>query len=112
MPRKKTLAIDFDGVLHNYKEGDWEGLTVIDGGTVPGAVAAMQVLHHRYVLIVHTCRAAHIDGVNAVQRWLKFHHIPFDAVTNVKPHAEAYIDDRGFKFDTWQEVVDVFTRRT
>ena len=104
MAAKKTLAIDFDGVIHTYKT--WEGIDVINGKPVDGCRDTMIMLRHKYRLVVHTCRAVCPEGTRAVRKYMRRHGIPFDDVTAKKPAALMYIDDRGLKFTTWGAVIE------
>ena len=37
--------------------------------------------------------------------WLDKHEIPYDEVWFGKPLADLYIDDKGYRFDNWNDVV-------
>lgn len=104
MAEKKTLAIDFDGVIHTYKT--WEGIDVIKGKPIEDCREAMVMLHHKYKLVVHTCRAVCPEGIRAVKKYMRKHGIPFDDVTASKPAAVMYIDDRGLLFTNWPAVLE------
>lgn len=109
MTRRNTLAIDFDGVLHQRNSAEWKGIAIIEGNPVPDAVAALHLLSHRYELVIHTCRAVHPDGERAVTEWMAKHGFPPCVVTAQKPAAIAYIDDRGLQFISWDNVLRIFT---
>jgi phosphoglycolate phosphatase-like HAD superfamily hydrolase len=99
----KTLAIDFDGVIHSYLKGWQDG--EIYGAPMEGAREYMERLKSRgYTLIVFTTRVDH----GAVVEWLKKYKIPFDGVTNIKPIATAYIDDRAIRFTNWRDINNYF----
>lgn len=110
MSRKgQTIAIDFDGVIHAYDRGWQDG--EVYGEPVPGAFDAMRKLQeHGYNIVIYTCRS-NVDG--KVGQWL-IDHIPGDmeipeVVTNRKPIAIAYIDDRGIRFENnWPSIVKYF----
>jgi hypothetical protein len=36
--------------------------------------------------------------------WLNKYNIPFDEVTNNKPKAMCYIDDRAIRFTNWKDI--------
>lgn len=84
------LAIDFDDTL-----------------TAPGGVEALVTLRERgYGLVVHTANADH-DGIRA---WLGARW-PADAgppppVTDVKPQAIAFIDDKAVRFTDWPAILE------
>ena len=103
---RKTVAIDFDGVIHRYSKGWQDG--VIYDEPMPGAIDALFKLHKHYNLVIFTCR----EDSAAVSQWLIqqmreqrgcYFDIP---VTNVKPIAMIYIDDRGLRFTNWTDVLN------
>ena len=111
MPRP-TLAIDFDGVIHCYSQG-WQDGKVYDG-PMPGAIKALWELYQRgYDIVVHTCRTNSDDIHALIEGWYAEMYpdnpgcFPF-RVTNVKPPAIAYIDDRGVRFTDWKDILEMF----
>lgn len=96
--RVPTLAVDFDGVLHdptNVTPGHRMGLPC------KGALEAMGALRRRgYRLIIFTT-----NRIEPVTNWLTYFGVPFDQVTNTKPEAEVYIDDRGLRHTSWTETM-------
>ncbi|WP_160051060.1 hypothetical protein [Nocardiopsis sp. FR26] len=52
--RRRTVAVDFDGVIHTYEDG-WRDGSVY-GDLVPGAGAALELLMDTYTVFVHTSR--------------------------------------------------------
>jgi len=96
------LAIDFDGVIHNTED------------VVPGykmgkpmhfARESMEVLKQRgNKLIVFTVRGS-AENKKHVEEWLDYFAIPYDLVTNIKPEADVYIDDRAVRFVNWPFVL-------
>jgi hypothetical protein len=115
-----TVAVDFDGVIHDYKRGWQDGS--IYGEFVPGAVAALSRLMSEYAVFVHTARNA-----RQVARWIEdrsghgiecvttVHPLPWKRafwnqrglllVTNRKLPAIAYIDDRAIRFESWPQAL-------
>lgn len=96
---KQTIAIDFDGVIHNYNLG-WLDGSIYDG-LKKGAKEAIDLLSKEYEIIVFTSRPNTIE----VDEWLKKHGIKVKEVTNTKPIARVYIDDRGLRFENWEQVL-------
>ncbi len=94
------LAIDLDGVLHDYKnpiKGKKMGLPIF------GAVDAMEDLRQAgHKLIIHTVKATTLSGKQAVIDWLDYFDIPYHGVTAVKPNATWYIDDHALAFTDWR----------
>jgi phosphoglycolate phosphatase-like HAD superfamily hydrolase len=98
----KTIAVDFDGVIHAYSRG-WRGGVIYDA-PVEGAFQALQDLFDAgYELVIFTTR----DLNGAVEGWMNAHRGQFTfeyTVTNVKPMAIAYIDDRAIRFTNWADI--------
>lgn len=91
---RKTVAIDFDGVLHVFDRG-WQGGEIY-GELIDGAWCAIASLSRCYRLVVHTTRLNHVAVWDALDRWGISEYI--SDVVNVKPIAVAYIDDRAVPF--------------
>jgi len=97
------LAVDFDMVIHDptNKEPGYKM-----GKPIPGSQLVLQLLHDRSAtIIVHTLWGRTPEGIKAVEKWLKYFKIPFDEVTALKPKADMYLDDHGYQFTSWQEVL-------
>lgn len=95
---KKTLSIDFDGVLHDYRDG-WTGYEP-KGEPIPGALEFVQrVTNEGHEVIVSSCRAYTQIGRIGIQEWLQRHGFPRLDVTCEKPHATWYLDDRSIRFE-------------
>ncbi len=107
---KRLIAIDFDGVIHRYSEGYHDG-TCYD---VPmtGAFRAIRKLRAKgYEVVVFTARTNE-DG--EVSEWFEKHwpvepeYGDIPEITNVKPAAIAFIDDRAIRFTNWQDMLNYF----
>ena len=103
---KKTICIDFDGVIHAYSKG-WHDGTAYDD-PVPGAFEAIKKLRSKgYNIVILSARPAHVMGQWFLDRWPQgYGDIP--EVTNTKPIAIAYIDDRGIRFTNWKDILNYF----
>lgn len=99
--RSKTISIDFDGVIARYDEG-YRGLGVF-GDIIPGTIEALEQLEaDGWQIIICTAR----KELNRVRQYLIEHAIPFRYVTNEKPSASVYIDDRAIQFNgNWDEIL-------
>lgn len=105
----RTIAVDFDGVIHTYDKGWHDG--TIYGELVPGAAETIRMLQRQdNALYVCTSR-----DVFDVASWLIARDIPAVTrqfvqfwsdtstllVTNQKLPALAFIDDRAIRFIDW-----------
>lgn len=111
-----AIAVDFDGVIHAYRQG-WKDGTIYDE-PVPGAFDALRTLMEHHAVLIHTTRHA-----LPVAGWISEHSgIPCITdelrnsgpfwntsgvllVTNWKYPAVAYIDDRGIRFENWDQAL-------
>lgn len=97
---KPTLAIDFDGVLHGYRNG-WQGGTIYDL-PVDGAIEAWGKLKSLgFNLVVFTARV----DLEPVEAWMEKWFGEKPLVTNQKPLALFYIDDRALTFRNWPDMM-------
>lgn len=100
--RRPVGAIDFDGVVHSYELG-WNGGEIY-GEQTPGCADALRRLSVRYDLVLFTAR----HNLDDVRAWLTKHHLIhyFSDITNRKPAAEFYLDDRAIHFTDWVAALD------
>lgn len=124
-PRRPTIVLDFDGVIHRYSHG-WQGGDLYDGAT-DGCRAALERLHELGRLVVCTARGGQEwvetkvdtlrdpDEWTAIWAWLKVHHLDdlIAEVTSIKPMGAVYIDDRAIHYEpgNWGAVVREAERR-
>lgn len=107
---KKTLAIDFDGVLHKYSRGYQDG-TIYDEPIEGAKEALKSFVDAGWRVVIFTTRLN--DEVNkdvftqydAMLTWL-FNNgfsegIHYHELTGKKPLAKYYIDDRAVRFTNW-----------
>jgi len=114
---KKTIALDFDGVIHKYSMG-WQDGKIYDP-PMNGAIQAINSLIKHYKIFIFTAR-----DPSQVVPWLvrnfkitcillsdneKFCPDNNDGkilfVTNKKLPANIYIDDRGYMFNNWKQTM-------
>lgn len=99
-----VIAVDFDGVLHdplNIKAG------YKLGQPIAGAVEAMNRLKAQgAIIVVHTIWGDTNQKRLAISQWCRYFNIPYDFITNIKPKAMIYIDDKGYRFRNWNDTLD------
>jgi hypothetical protein len=108
----KTIAVDFDGVIHRYSLG-WQDGTTYDTPMQDAAVSLERLMSAGYRVVVFSTR----DPIQ-IQDWFEAHMPLFNTriladherffndqgvigITRHKPVAFAYIDDRAIHFQTW-----------
>lgn len=105
-PRHRTIALDFDGVVHAYTSR----FTPIPADPPrEGALRFVnQLVDEGFTIIYHTARAGNASYIDHVLDWLKRYHFPPGEVTAFKPAAIAYVDDRAVyagPFTSWDRVL-------
>ncbi len=102
---KKTIILDFDGVIHSYESG-WKGADVIPDPPTEGAREAIAALREKYIIVVVSSRCHQKGGIEAIKAWLVKHQIDVDGVSNDKPPHVCTVDDRAFRFEgDWNAVI-------
>ena len=108
----KTLAIDFDGVIHKNSKGFHDG-TVYDD-PIEGSFEALNNLSKDYRLVIFSAKAKSDrplingkSGVELIWEWLEKHNMKqFIAdVVSDKPRALYYIDDKAIHFTDWNNTL-------
>jgi hypothetical protein len=109
----ETLAIDFDGVIHNYDKGFHDGTCY--GEPLTGSLEAVKSLASKYKIVIYTAKARPDrplvngkTGIEHVEEWLEKHEIMkyIYEITAIKPRALLYIDDNCYRFNNWVETLD------
>ena len=96
---KKTVAFDFDGVIHSCESG-WQGAAVVPDPPVPGIKESIEALRAAgYEVVIVSSRANTEEGFRAINNFLQKNGIEVDMVTNNKPAAVCIVDDRAICFD-------------
>ena len=101
---RKTICLDFDGVLHRYESG-WGDGTIYDVPMDGAHDICWKLKGMGYNLVVLTAR----ENLGDVCKWLMKYKFPDMSVTNTKPPAIAYIDDRAIRFVSWRDVYNYFS---
>lgn len=87
---KKTICVDFDGVLNEYNGYEEDNL----GEPLTGSKEFIKELRRKYKVVILTSRLK-----KQVIDWLNNNSFPNIKVTNRKVPAVAYIDDRAIQFN-------------
>lgn len=113
MAKRYTVAVDFDGVLHSYTTPLDEAGDRFDP-PVPGAIEWLNEIAKRFDVVVLTTRGGDSDFAVRVGLWLADHGYegPPLCVTDRKPPALIYIDDRAWRFEgTFPSTKEVYAAR-
>lgn len=102
-PRLRTIAVDFDGVIHSYKT-PWQGSNVIPDPPLPGAFDWLANLTSKFKVLIFSARCNDPEGITAMKAWFAYHGFPPVALDKLifepgKPSAHVFIDDRAWRFD-------------
>lgn len=108
----RTIAIDFDGVIHSFEYGYHDG--TIYGTPIEGSIESLKHLSEKYKIIIFTAKAKAdrplINGKTGTQlvwEWLEKHNIKkyISEVTAEKPRCICYIDDKAIQFQNWKQAL-------
>jgi len=114
----KTIAVDFDGVLHGYSLG-WQDGTIYDEPK-PLARESMALLCEKFEVVIFStrCFPRTVRGKFEpsqdieVAAWLKKHNIPYTRIHTepCKPLCVAFIDDNAIRHINWASTMNVLMR--
>ena len=112
---KKTLAVDFDGVISESKHNDWKGHGIF-GKVIDGCLRELNKLRSLgWTIIVFTARGVDIQFV---KEFLDKNKVPYDYINQnapgapegasaLKVSANVYLDDRAITFDgSWDGMAE------
>jgi ribonucleotide monophosphatase NagD (HAD superfamily) len=109
----KIIAIDFDGVVHNDYLGYNDG--TIYGEPIEGSIQSIKRLSKNYTLKIYSCKSNPnrplVDektGTELIWEWLEKYGIKeyIEDVVWGKPNAVIYIDDKGYRFENWNDTLE------
>ena len=109
----KNLAIDFDGVIHNFDKGYHDGTCY--GDPIEGSLQAIKDLSEEYNIVIFTAKAKPSrplvngkTGTELVQEWLEKYNVMqyVSEITSEKPRSQIYIDDKGYHFQNWNDTLN------
>lgn len=106
------IVIDLDGTICPIKKSTESYMDLLPH---EGAVEKLRLLRAQgHYLIIQTARnmATQESNLGKVMKnigkitldWLDRYEIPYDEIYFGKPNAQLYIDDRAFRFKSWQEI--------
>jgi len=107
-----NIAIDFDGVIHNFDKGYYDGTCY--GEPIPGSLEALKDLSTKYKIIIFTAKAKPSrplvngkTGTELVKEWLDKHGVLeyISEINSEKPRDILYIDDNGYRFNNWDTTI-------
>lgn len=100
---KRTVAIDFDGVIHAYSKG-WGDGTCYDVPMKGAFESICRIRSRGFNVIVFTARPVEQVTTWFANNWPRVApYGPVPEITNTKPIAIVYIDDRALKFENWDQ---------
>src|ERR1700704_1528584 len=99
----KVLAIDFDGVCHDFKNPVPHRRM---GAPIAGTKEALESLKTQGYELVIFCVWGDEKGQKTISDFMKYYELPFDRITNIKPQAEAYLDDKAIRFTAWDKALE------
>jgi|SRR5215831_9880112 len=68
---KKTLCLDFDGVLHSYTSG-WVAPHFIPDPPVPGAFEFLYHALDHFEVVIFSSRSNQEGGIEAMSTWIEY----------------------------------------
>ncbi len=96
------LAIDFDGVIHDFKNPIPHRKM---GPPIEGAKEALEeYTASGHEIIIFTVWGGTDQGRETIKKFMEYYKIPFHSITNEKPNADYYIDDKAIRFTNWNEI--------
>ena len=100
---KKTLCVDFDGVIHSYKSKWVDAHTILDE-PVPGAFTWLEAMldSEDFEVCIYSSRSREPGACAAMIAWFEKHGFTRAnelAWPTQKPVAYLTIDDRAFRFE-------------
>lgn len=114
---QKTIAVDFDGVIHRYTKG-WQDGSIYDTPVEDSEKQLKRLIEKGYKVIIFTTRVNPEMGGNVtlerekMEEWLKANGfkdgVHYHEITALKPKAIAYIDDRAIRFTNWEDMGKYF----
>lgn len=111
---ENNIAVDFDGVLHNFNKGYYDGTCY--GEPIEGSLESLKILSKKYNVIIFSSKCLPdrplvngLTGRELIIGWLQKYDVLkyVKDVTHLKPRAKYYIDDKALEFkNNWNEIIE------
>ena len=108
-----NIAIDFDGVIHNFDKGFHDGTCY--GDPIEGVEDALKKISKKFKIVIFSSKVKpdrplvnNKTGMQLVSEWLEKHNLKkyVSEITCEKPRAKYYIDDKAIEFTSWDTTLD------
>jgi len=101
--KRNKIALDFDGVIHEYSKG-WTGVVPIEPPKEGTEEALIKLKAEGWTIVIMSTRPKQY-----IQPWLEKYGLDkyISGVNNTKIPATIYVDDRGFRFTDWSQTDDI-----
>lgn len=104
------ICVDMDGTICENKSVDQD---YYDVQPIKDAVETLNYFKKKgYYIVIHTARGMRTYNNNEGKiiaahskkliDWLNKWNIPYDELLFAKPHVDYFIDDKGYRFDSWE----------
>ena len=73
------------------------------GLPMPGTKEALELLKSAgYKILIHSCNRPQV-----IRDFMSYYALPYDSIweSQGKPVADVYLDDKGLRFETWNETL-------
>lgn len=111
--QNNNIAIDFDGVIHNFDKGYHDGTCY--GEPIEGSLEALKILSQKYNIIIFSSKCLPDrplvqgkKGKELIIGWLQKYDVLkyVKDITHIKVRAKYYIDDKGINFNNnWSKIL-------
>ena len=111
MKKKRTICVDFDGVIHSYTS-PWVNAHTIPDEPVPGAITWLFSMLRHFRVVIFSTRCKTWRGRRAMGAWLRKHAgelvwyetpdgpgLEDVEFSYTKEPGLIYLDDRGVRFE-------------